>query len=229
MNDRICMVEDDPTISQFVGEKLRSQGYAVSQFATGEALLTAGEEFDLYIFDWMLPGAVTGGDLCEKVRQRSPTVPVLILSALSDPAHRVEGLRLGADDYLSKPFEMEELVLRVHGMLRRRSWYRALAQSGPVYEWGENAIDFEKLEGRAGPRRFPLTQKECMLMKVLVENEGQVVSRDTILDRVWGYHLFPSTRTVDNFILRLRKHFEKEPGSPRHLLSVRGLGYRFTR
>ncbi len=228
MNERLCLVEDDPTISRFVTEKLRERGYDVSPYASADPVLDADRPYDLYILDWMLPGGRSGVELCQEVRKRSPTVPVLILSALSEPSHRVEGLRMGADDYLTKPFEMEELLLRVDGMLRRRSWYRALPGAQSVYRWGDCTVDFEKLEGSRQSRRFPMTQKECMLMKLLVENEGQVVSRDTVLDRVWGYHVFPSTRTVDNFILRLRKHFEEEPGSPKHILSVRGLGYRFT-
>lgn len=230
MSDRLCMVEDDPTISRFVTEKLRSAGYDVTLHPNAdEAAKDALDTYDLFILDWLLPGQKSGLQLCEEIRRKSSTVPVLILSALSEPSHRVEGLRVGADDYLTKPFEMEELVLRVNGMLRRRSWYRLLPKAGSLFEWADCSIDFERLEGRNGAKKFSLTQKECMLMKLLVENEGQVVSRDTILERVWGYHLFPSTRTVDNFILRLRKYFEKEPGSPEHILSVRGLGYRFER
>ncbi len=230
MSDRVCFVEDDPTISEFVSARLRKSGYDVEWFESAAPVIDApADRYDLFILDWMLPGGLSGLQLCEAIRRHSPTVPVLILSALSDPSHRVEGLKVGADDYLTKPFEMEELVLRVNGMLKRRSWYRSLPHQGSVFEWDGNLVDFERLEGRSGEEKFQLTQKECMLMKLLVENEGQVVSRDMILDRVWGYHLFPSTRTVDNFVLRLRKYFEKEPGSPRYILSVRGLGYRFTR
>lgn len=227
--DRVCFVEDDPTIAEFVSRKLSEKGLAVSHFESAKPVLESVEPFDLYILDWMLPGGVTGPQLCAQIRKKTPTAPVLILSALSEPSHRVEGLQSGADDYLTKPFEMDELLLRVSGMLRRRSWYRTVPAQGSVFEWDDNGIDFERLEGRHGEERFALTQKECMLMKLLVEQEGLVVSRDTILDRVWGYHLFPSTRTVDNFILRLRKYFEKEPGSPRYIQSVRGMGYRFTR
>ncbi len=225
MSEKLCLVEDDPTISLFVSEKLRECGFGVSVFATAEAV--PPESFDLYILDWMLPGALSGLQLCERIRKASPLVPVLMLSALSEPSHRVEGLRSGADDYLSKPFEMEELLLRVNGMLRRRSWYRSLPTEGAVYRWGECSVDFQKMEGSRGARTFSLTQKECMLLKLLIENEGDAISRDTVLERVWGYHVYPSTRTVDNFIMRLRKYFEKEPGNPQHLLSVRGLGYRF--
>jgi two-component system, OmpR family, alkaline phosphatase synthesis response regulator PhoP len=225
MSERLCLVEDDPTISLFVAEKLRESGFGVSVFETAEAV--PPEPFDLYILDWMLPGALSGLQLCEHIRKSSPLVPVLMLSALSEPSHRVEGLRSGADDYLSKPFEMEELLLRVNGMLRRRSWYRSLPTEGAIYVWADCAVDFQKMEGRRGNRTYSLTQKECMLLKLLIENEGEAVSRDTVLERVWGYHVYPSTRTVDNFIMRLRKYFEREPGNPQHLLSVRGLGYRF--
>ncbi len=229
MSERLCLVEDDPTISEFVSGRLRTQGYEVSEYASADEVLCESSLFDLYILDWMLPGEMSGIALCEEIRSRSPLVPVLMLSALSDPAHRVEGLRVGADDYLAKPFEMEELLLRIDGMLRRRSWYRSVPSQGSVYEWDGRRIDFEKMEASFRGKTFVLTQKECMLMKLLVENEGEAVSRDQVLDRVWGYHLFPSSRTVDNFILRLRKYFEEEPGSPCHLLSVRGQGYRFKR
>ncbi len=228
--DRICLVEDDPAIGEFVSNKLKHSGFEVAAFSTADEVRVKGDRnYDLYILDWMLPGEMSGLQLCEWIRESSATVPVLILSALSDPGHRVEGLKVGADDYLSKPFEMEELLLRVNGMLRRRSWYGALPAEGSVYKWGGCSIDFERFTGTAEGRSFQLTQKECMLMKLLIENEGRVVSRDVVLDRVWGYHLFPSTRTVDNFVLRLRKYFEKEAGKPEHILSVRGLGYRFTR
>jgi len=229
--DKICLVEDDPTIREIVGEKLKRSGYDVASFDNAEEILKEGPrglEWDLYIVDIMLRGERNGLDLCRFIRRTHPTVPVLILSAMSEPTDRIEGLKEGADDYLSKPFEMEELLLRVRGMLKRRSWYRELPKDQDEFRWGENRISFVKMEGKAGPHSFALSQKECMLMKLLIERQGDVVTRDEILDRVWGYDDFPSSRTVDNFILKLRKYFESEPSLPKHIHSVRGQGYRFT-
>lgn len=226
---RLCLVEDDSGIRGLLTRRLEKEGYQVSGFASAEAVLATGEEWELYLLDVMLEGEQTGLDLCREIRRRDPYTPVLLLSALADPSDRVEGLKGGADDYLGKPFEMEELLLRLSAMLRRRSWYRAVPERGAVYTWDGREVDFAKMEARVGQKSFPLSQKECMLMKLLIEKEGQVVSRDEILDRVWGYDVYPSSRTVDNFLVRLRKYFEEDTGEPRYLQSVRGTGYRFTR
>lgn len=227
MKARLCLIEDDPTISELVAERLRRQGYEVDVFAEGELLLSKIGVWDLYIVDILLAGELSGLEICLKVREANPTVPLLILSALSEPNDRIEGLKVGADDYLGKPFEMEELLLRIDGMLKRRSWYGQLPRNSSQFSWDDRTIDFVKFEGRRGARRFVISQKECMLMKLLVERENEVISRDEILDTVWGYNTFPSSRTVDNFILRLRRHFDN-PGEPRYIHSVRGMGYKFT-
>lgn len=227
--ERVRLIEDDPTIQEILGAKLRAQGFDVEVYDRAETLIDDRNLADLYIIDVMLQGRLSGLDLCQSLRRRSPTVPILILSALSEPTDRVEGLKQGADDYLGKPFEVEELLLRVHGMLKRRSFYGRLPEQGSVYQWDGNSVDFQRLEGSHAGTTFAMSQKECMLLKLLVEREGQVVSRDEILDQVWGYDLFPSTRTVDNFILRLRKYFEETPKTPRYIHSVRGMGYKFTR
>ena len=227
---KICFVEDDPTIRELVAEKLRSKSYEVATFDSAEPVMgKRPEEFDLYLVDIMLRGKKTGLDLCQDLRTRSATIPILILSALSESSDRVEGLRQGADDYLAKPFEMEELLLRIEGMLKRRWWYSRLPKETAVFSWSDRQIDFVKFEGKRGKTVFPLSQKECMLMKLLIEKEGEVVSRDELLNHVWGYDAFPSNRTVDNFIVRLRKYFEEESGEPKHIHSVRGLGYKFTK
>jgi len=230
---KLCLLEDDPTIQELVAERLRQKGYEVDAFDSADALVANPPEvtrWDLYIVDIMLRGKTNGLMLCQVLRGISPTLPILILSALSDPLDRIEGLKQGADDYLTKPFEMEELFLRIDGMLKRRSWYGKLPEDNSIYAWGENgdnAVDFIRMEGKRGRQRFAMSQKECMLMKLLIEREGQVVSRDVILDQVWGYDVYPSSRTVDNFILRLRKYFEKVPGQPKYIHSVRGMGYKF--
>jgi two-component system, OmpR family, alkaline phosphatase synthesis response regulator PhoP len=227
--NRICLVEDDPTILELVSEKLIQKGYEVDAFESAESVLkVASRNWELYVLDIMLAGEKTGLELCLELKRAQPTLPVLILSALSEPGDRIEGLRLGADDYLTKPFEMEELLLRVEGMLKRRSWYSSLPSNHSVFQWDDCSVDFVKFEGRRGDETFYLSQKECMLMKLLVEKENQVVTRDEILNQVWGYDVFPSSRTVDNFILRLRKHFDN-PGNPRYFHSIRGAGYKFTK
>ena len=229
MGNRICLVEDDPTIRELVSEKLTKKGYEVSSFEDAESVLKDKTQlWELYILDVMLSGDASGLELCRELKRQQPTLPILILSALSEPTDRIEGLKVGADDYLTKPFEMEELLLRIEGMLKRRSWYSSLPSNLSVFEWGDCSVDFVKFEGRRGDEVFPLSQKECMLMKLLVEKENQVVTRDEILNQVWGYDVFPSSRTVDNFILRLRKYFDN-PGNPKHIHSIRGAGYKFTK
>ncbi|MBM4302882.1 MAG: response regulator transcription factor [Deltaproteobacteria bacterium] len=229
MADRICLIEDDPTIRELVSEKLIQKGYRVDSFEQAEGVrLDSDGLFDLYIVDIMLSGEITGLDFCASIKRKQPTLPILILSALSEPNDRIEGLKAGADDYLTKPFEMEELLLRVEGMLKRRSWYSSLPSNLSVFEWGDCFVDFIEFKGCKGNKVFSLSQKECMLMKLLVEKENQVVTRDEILDRVWGYDVFPSSRTVDNFIVRLRKYFDN-PGAPKYFHSIRGAGYKFTK
>jgi two-component system alkaline phosphatase synthesis response regulator PhoP len=212
-----------------VSKKLIQKGFEVEAFEDAETVMAKTENvFDLYVLDVMLAGESTGLDLCRTLRNKQPTLPILILSALSEPNDRIEGLKSGADDYLTKPFEMEELFLRVEGMLKRRSWYSSLPSNSSVFAWDNCSIDFVKFEGRRQEDTFSLSQKECMLMKLLVEKENQVVTRDEILNQVWGYDVFPSTRTVDNFILRLRKYFDN-PGNPKYFHSIRGVGYKFTK
>ncbi len=229
---RIAIVEDEPTIRELVGERLRTEGFEVDEFDGPHSLEQVRPQwagFDLFIVDILFHGDRAGLKICAQLREVSPTLPVLILSALSEPLDRIEGLKAGADDYLVKPFEMEELLLRVRGMLKRRSWYAELPDQGSLVSWGKCSIDFVGFEGRRGSNRFALTLKEAMLMKLLIQREGQVVPRDEILDKVWGYDVFPSSRTVDNFIVRLRKYFEEVPSTPKHIHSVRGMGYKFTR
>lgn len=224
----ICLVEDDPTIAELVPQHLARRGYVVDVYDRAESVMAATKNWDLYIVDILLTGSRSGLDLCRVLRLRSPTVPILILSALSEPADRIEGLKGGADDYLTKPFEIEELMLRVDGMLKRRSWYEVHPEDRSTFEWDGSRVDFSSFEGESRGERFSMSQKECMLLKLLIEKEGGVVTRDEILDRVWGYSVYPSTRTVDNFILKLRKYFEPVPKNPRFIHSVRGVGYKFT-
>lgn len=228
MNARICLVEDDPVIREIVGKKLSQASYFVESFSEAEALSQKKPDFDLFILDVLLAGEKSGLDLCEEIRKSQPEVPILILSALSEPQNRIEGLRLGADDYLGKPFEMEELLLRVKGMLKRRQWYSAKPSRGSLFQWEAGEVDFTKRTAQTPRERVLLSQKECMILKLLIEKEGEVVHRDEILEKVWGYHLYPSNRTVDNFMVRIRKIFEPNPSQPKYFHSVRGEGYLFS-
>lgn len=225
---QLCFVEDDPTIQELVAKHLRKRGYSIDLFDNAETVLSVNRRWDLYLVDVLLKGEMDGLGLCEKLRRKDAQASILILSALSDPNHRIEGLRVGADDYLGKPFEIEELLLRVEGMLRRRVWYRQLPDNQVRFSWDDRTIDFSSYEARNRNRQFQMTEKECMLMKLLVERKNEVVTRDEILDRVWGYHVFPSSRTVDNYIVRLRRLFEKSPQRPKYIHSIRAVGYKFT-
>ena len=227
MKARICFVEDDPTIRELVTEKLVFRGFDVESFSQAEQV-TSTDSYDLFILDVLLEGEETGLRLCSRIRETNLEVPILVLSALSDPQDRIEGLRLGADDYLGKPFEMDELMLRLEAMLKRRQWYSLKPKRGNVFKWVGGEVDFLNRVARTSSEKIQLGQKECMILKLLIEREGETVSRDEILEKVWGYDLYPTNRTVDNFLVRLRKIFEPNPSQPLYFHSVRGEGYRFT-
>jgi len=167
-----------------------------------------------------------GLELCAQIRREGLQTPVLFLTVKGDVADRVRGFEAGGDDYLAKPFHLKELLLRVAAILRRSNWYQS---SDAKLQFGGNTIDFKTYEARAWDgSEHALTHKEAMILKALSERAGEIVTREEILDRVWGYEVFPSTRTIDNFIVRLRKRFERDPEAPAHFHTVRGVGYRFT-
>ena len=227
----VLVVEDDTNLAAGVMENLRAEGYEVSLAGDGEQALSwlAAHGCALVILDVMLPGA-DGVTVCRTLRERGNTTPVLFLTARGDPADRVRGLEAGGDDYLAKPFHLQEFLLRVRAILRRWDWYRSASATADtaMLRFGGNEVDFRVFRARAWTGEAQeLTEKEAMILKVLVEHAGQIVSREDLLERVWGYDVFPSTRTVDNFILRLRKRFERDPANPRHFLTVWGVGYRF--
>ncbi|HEU5442579.1 MAG TPA: response regulator transcription factor [Steroidobacteraceae bacterium] len=227
---RILVVEDDPHLAAGVVENLRAEGYEVDSVASGRRALEwlQGGSCGLVLLDVMLP-EIDGFTVCRTLRERGDNTPVLFLTARGDPADRVRGLEAGGDDYLAKPFHLRELLLRVKAILRRWEWYRsASAAGGAVLRFGGNEVDFRAFRARSwNGIAQELTEKEAMILKVLAERPGEIVSREDLLERVWGYDVFPSTRTVDNFILRLRKRFEQDPANPRHFLTVWGVGYRF--
>ena len=228
---RVLVVEDDPHLAAGVMENLRAEGYQVAQASDGRAALEwlRAESCALIVLDVMLP-ELDGLSVCRTLRDAGNNTPVLFLTARGDPADRVRGLEAGGDDYLAKPFHLKEFLLRVRAILKRWDWYRSASATAAtaVLRFGGNEVDFRAFRARAwNGEAQELTEKEAMILKVLAEHAGEIVSREDLLERVWGYDVFPSTRTVDNFILRLRKRFEHDPANPRHFLTVWGVGYRF--
>lgn len=239
MSRSVGLIEDDETIRRHVAKRL-SKSYDVRCFETADAAWSSFESdpMDLYIVDRMVPGCLSGTQLCERMRAVAPFVPILILSALSEAGDRIDGLKAGADDYLTKPFEMEELCLRVEALFKRSLRADGAVTSSVVTDapnasvhrvrFEDRVVDFDRYEATVGDKTVALPQKECQLLKLLVERRGRVVTRDEILDELWGSRLFPSVRTVDNFIVRLRRLLESDPGQPKYIQSVRGMGYKFS-
>jgi len=227
----VLVVEDDTRLAQGLCRNLELEGFVPTSVATGEeglaTLEQAGAEFEIVILDIMLPG-IDGLEVCRRLRTAGNNVPVLFLTAKGSDADRIVGLRLGADDYLTKPFVFEELVLRVRGILRRAAWSRTPARTGPVISIGECSVDLSEMRAETIDGPIQLTERETMLLRFLAENEGRVLTRGELLENVWGYTFDTSTRTLDTFIHRLRKYFEPDHQHPRHLHTVRGVGYRFT-
>ena len=229
---RILVVEDDLHLAEGMAENMRAEGYAADAAHDGRAGLTQAlaKDYDLLILDVMLP-QMDGFSVCRELRQAGKNTPVLFLTARGDPQDRVRGLEAGGDDYLTKPFHLDEFLLRVKAILRRWDWYKqsvAKPASDGVLSFAGNEVNFRTFRAKSWDGSFhDLTEKEAMILKVLSEQPGEVVTRDDLLEKVWGYEVFPSTRTVDNFILRLRKIFERTPHEPHHFLTVRGVGYRF--
>ena len=229
MASRVLIVEDEKHLAEALAHNLKFEGYETVVVGDGESALEriAGEDFDLVVLDIMLPG-ISGLDVCERLREAGNRLPVLFLTARTTDADRIEGLRHGGDDYMTKPFLLEELALRIKGILRRQEWYQTPVAERGIFKFGPNEVNFRTFKAK-GPRgEVKLTEKECMLMKLLVERQGQVVARELILERVWGYRYGSSSRTIDNFIVRLRRYFETDPRRPKYIHSVRGVGYRFT-
>jgi two-component system alkaline phosphatase synthesis response regulator PhoP len=225
---RILVVDDESHLADGIRENLTAEGYETSVAYDGVAGLSAlaSEPFDLVIVDVMMP-SMDGLELCASMRREGIETPVLFLTVKGAPEDRVRGFEAGGDDYLTKPFHLRELLLRVAAILRRSRWYES---SQPELQFGGNRIDFKTYKARAWDgSEHHLTHKEAMIVQALAEHEAEIVTREEILDRVWGYEVFPSTRTIDNFIVRVRKRFERNPEEPEHFHTVRGVGYRFTK
>ena len=226
---RVLLVEDEPGLLLTLTDRLAAEGYAVETAADGEAglLRAATEAFDLVILDVMLPRK-SGFDVCRDLRQRGVRVPVLMLTARGQVADKVVGLKIGADDYLTKPFDMMELLARVEALLRRaQAGARDAGVAPAVYRFGEVRVDLRGAEVTRAGRRVELSAREFKLLRYLVEHRGETVSRDRLLDEVWGYDSTPTTRTVDVHVSGLRQKLEPNPHVPVHILTVHGLGYKF--
>ena len=225
---RILLVEDEESLAVGLEYNLIEEGYIVNWAKNGrEAIdLFEKEKFDLIILDIMLP-YVNGFEVAERVRKSDPQIPILMLTAKTESGDKVKGLEIGADDYMTKPFHLQELLLRVKGMLKRKSWYTSTSQKQPVYKFGKNEINFKTLNCLHGTEKIRLTPQEAMLLKYLVEHKGEIVTRKELLENVWHLNPEVETRTVDIFIARLRKYFEPDPSNPVYIRSIRGAGYTF--
>ena len=226
----ILLVEDEENLHEALKLNLELEGYEVTSSFDGAAALKAveNEYFDLLILDVMLP-EVDGISITETVRLKNNEVPILILSAKNSSADRVLGLKKGADDYLTKPFNLEELLLRIHKLIDKNKKLQDKSSVGDTYNFDSNTIDFKAQEAvNKRGETIQLSKKETMLLKLLIENKNEVVPREKILQSVWGYNVYPTTRTIDNFILNFRKYFEEDSRNPKYFHSVRGVGYKYT-
>ena len=234
---RILVVEDEQHLADGLRFNLEAEGYQVRLVETGEAaleLLTAEPSaFDVVVLDVMLPGK-DGFAVISELRHAGQFIPTLILTARGHPDDVLRGFAAGADDYLPKPFELAILIARLRGLLRRREWLRAsldntaaTPEAKDAFTFGEKSVHFELLELRVRGQVYPLTLMEANVLRYLAQHEGKPVSRKMMLEQVWGLHEDTDTRAIDNFIVRLRRYIEDDPRRPRHLLTVRGVGYRF--
>jgi two-component system alkaline phosphatase synthesis response regulator PhoP len=226
----ILLVEDEENLHDALKLNLLLEGYQVTSAYDGSKALQAvrDEYFDLIIMDIMLP-EIDGITAIETIRVQNNEVPILILSAKNNSADRVLGLKKGADDYLVKPFNLEELLLRVQKLIVKNNRLQDKVTIGESYTFGRNIIDFKAQEAKTkSGERIQLSKKETMLLKLLIENKNEVVPRERILQTVWGYNVYPTTRTIDNFILSFRKYFEEDSRNPKYFHSVRGVGYKYS-
>ena len=249
---RVLVVEDEEHLANGLRFNLEAEGYQVSVVETGEAAIEAltaqPDSFDVVVLDVMLPGK-DGFEVISEARQAGQFVPTLMLTARSRPEDVLKGFAAGADDYLAKPFDLSILIARIRGLLRRREWLSAsrnVAPSTPsagpqsgvlqsanppapsdVLRFGDKSVDFNRLELRVRDQVFHLTLMEVNVLRYLIEHANEVVSRKRLLEDVWGLHEDTDTRAIDNFIVRLRRYIEDDPTRPRHLLTIRGVGYRF--
>ena len=224
---RILVIEDEPQMLLGLRDNLELEGYEVQTASDGEEGLARAASFtpDLVILDVMLPRK-NGFDVCRELRARSNTTPIVMLTARSAETDKVLGLELGADDYVTKPFSITELLARVRAVLRRATAQKT-GGAGETVRIGEIEIDFKLHQARRGKNRIEFTAREFDLLRYFVQHIGQVVTREQILNEVWGYEEFPTTRTIDNFVAKLRQKIERAPHAPEHILTIHGSGYKF--
>jgi two-component system alkaline phosphatase synthesis response regulator PhoP len=225
---RLLLVEDEPGLVMTLTDRLSVEGYDVdtaSDYASGLAKASSGN-FDVIVLDVMLPGG-NGFDICKSVRQKGVQTPILMLTARGQVVDKVVGLKLGADDYLVKPFEMAELLARIEALMRRSQSAAGAAQTSDVYRFGDITVDFRRAEVTKNGVLLELSAREFKLLRYFIEHRGAALSRDELLNEVWGYNAMPSTRTVDVHIAWLRQKIEDNPRHPQLILTVHGLGYKF--
>ena len=230
MSSRILLVEDEENLREAIKLNLELEGYEVEEADTGMKALRKVEEqrFNLIILDVMLP-EMDGYDVCQKIRITDSDTPIIFLTAKDTSQDKVAGFKHGADDYLTKPFNLEELLLRVKVLIRHSVKGKPEGEQMMLYHFGANEVNFLTFKAKGvNSNEVSLTKKEISLLKLLIDRKNSVVSRTQILQFVWGYDIYPSTRTIDNFILTFRKYFEKDPSNPKYFHSVRGVGYKFT-
>ena len=222
---RILLVEDEPGLVMTLTDRLQREGYAIETAADGESGLrrASREPFDLVLLDVMLP-RMGGFDVCRDLRKRGIDIPIIMLTARGQIVDKVVGLKLGADDYMTKPFEMAELLARVEAKLRRAP---AAAHPSEGYAFGELSVDFRKAEATKGGAPLDLSAREFQLLRYFIEHRGATLTREELLNEVWGYNAMPSTRTVDVHIAWLRQKIEPNPRHPQFILTIHGMGYKF--
>ncbi|MBI4929401.1 MAG: response regulator transcription factor [Bacteroidetes bacterium] len=230
MAHRILLVEDEENLRNTIHLNLEMEGYNVTDARDGKVAYETfrSAHFDLIVLDVMLP-EMDGYTLCQKIRLENTEVPVIFLTAKGASDERIHGLKLGADDYLAKPFNLEELLLRVSKLVKRKNQNPESRISDQNYKFGKCEINYLTFDiiGRDGTKQT-ISKREIQLLKLLIERKNEVVSREDILRTIWEYDVYPSTRTIDNYIVSFRKYFEKNPREPKHFFSVRGVGYKFT-
>jgi DNA-binding response OmpR family regulator len=222
----ILIIEDDISILEGLKDNLEFEGYRILTETDGRKGLKLALEKDigLLLLDLMLPG-LNGYEICRKIKQEKPDLPVIMLTARGSEMDKVSGLDTGADDYITKPFSLPELLARIRATFRRTT---NVADTLDSYTFGDIRLDFNKLQAFVSKREISLSAKEFEILEYMIRNEGKAIHRHDLLNAVWGYEAMPTTRTVDNFILDLRKKLEEDPSNPKYFVSIRGVGYRFT-